>query len=232
MIFTASGLYSIHYWGEGLFFDFGYSSKFVAAETTPLQGIIGGNFQKNKFNFSGLVALDGYAFDTAFSLSFNPLSFKVFSFEAAYKTHLAQTIRTELNPNVTQWDNAFLCNFIFENKEKTNPLFTKIGLGINFSNLWQKLTANTLKFQNNYMLIEIQFIKPIAQKHEIMFRLATYDPLYFNTLLSTWWQFGYSYDITEKITTGTLLEVLYTDQFTLSGTVNGFQGKLFMVYRW
>jgi len=117
-------------------------------------------------------------------------------------------------------------------EEEIEPFFTKIGLGINISNHWQKLSSRTLEMKRNYMLIEIQLKKSFAKKHEIMFRLATYDPLYFNTLLSTWWQLGYSYVLTKNTTMGTLVEVLYTDQFVLSGTINGVQGKLFVAYRW
>ena len=222
----------MQYWGEGLFFFFVYSSNFAAEDTIPLQCSLGGKFQDNKFGFSGILALDGYSFDAALNLSVIPLSFRIFSLELAYNNHIAKTILTEFNPKVIQLDNAFLCNFKFENKAKAEPFFTKIGLGINISNHWQKLSSRTLEMKKNYMLIEIQLKKSFAKKHEIMFRLATYDPLYFNTLLSTWWQLGYSYVLTKNTTMGTLVEVLYTDQFVLSGTINGFQGKLFVAYRW
>ena len=73
--------------------------------------------------------------------------------------------------------------------------------------------------------------KRFLSKHEILFRLSTFDPLYFRGFLNSWWQIGYAYDICDKITSGILLDVMYADQFTLSGMISGFQGKLFVVYK-
>ena len=64
-----------------------------------------------------------------------------------------------------------------------------------------------------------------------MFRLGTFDNLYFKGWLNLWWQFGYSYDFPKNLTLGTLLEFLYADQVTLSGALNGYQCKLFLVYK-
>lgn len=64
-----------------------------------------------------------------------------------------------------------------------------------------------------------------------MFRFATFDPLYFRGFLNTWWQLGYSFDITSRISSGILLDIMYADQVTLSGTISGLQGKVFVVYR-
>ena len=64
-----------------------------------------------------------------------------------------------------------------------------------------------------------------------MFRLGTFDYLYFKGWLNTWWQLGYSYDFPKNFTFGTIIELLYADQFTLSGALNGYQCKLFLVYK-
>ncbi|MBQ7882356.1 MAG: hypothetical protein IJ312_06555 [Treponema sp.] len=231
LFFTFIPMFPMQYWGEGVFFDFGFSSKESVPKPIPLEGTIG---LRKSFSYTDLFTafcIDNFAFDACANGSFCPIRKNIFSFHVQYLTHISKSFGIEDFPNLFVWDNLFAISTKFISKDKENPFETVIDLGINIKRSRQKLSEDILVLTEVFPIIKLQFSKRFLSKHEILFRLSTFDPLYFRGFLNSWWQIGYAYDICDKITSGILLDVMYVDQFTLSGMISGFQGKLFVVYK-
>ena len=88
-----------------------------------------------------------------------------------------------------------------------------------------------MTLQETSVSLDLQFTKRFLNRHEIMFRWATFDPLNFRDFINLWWQLGYSFDISKDFTLGGIAEVVYTDQVFLSGAMSGIQAKVFGAYK-
>lgn len=223
--------FAMQYWGEGLFCDFGFSSKKSVPDSVPLEASLGIRKMFTRSGIFAAVCVDNFAMDSSMCLSAFPLSRERFRLGVSYLAHLSTSFPADDSPNLLVWDNSFKVSALFKSKNAVNPFRTVIELGINVKNTKQKLTNNTLRLEEAFPVLSVQFAKCFGQRHEVLFRLATFDALYFRGFLNTWWQLGYAYDISSKFTTGALLEVMYADQTTLSGMISGFQGKLFLAYK-
>lgn len=224
--------FAIQYWGDGVFADFGYSSKFSVVTPYPYEGTIG---IRKSFEdiilFSG-ICFDDFAVDGTLSYLAFPLKRSRFRLGLGYMTHFSRSHTTHKNPDMLVWDNLFFLTTLFTGREAQGEAFTfRISIGINAKDSFLYLPRNTVTFQEPFPTVEFQFTKRFLGRNEVMFRFATFDPLYFRGFLNTWWQFGYSFDITNRISSGVLLDIMYADQITLSGTISGIQGKIFVVYR-
>jgi hypothetical protein len=229
MIF--SNISAAQYWGEGIFADLGFSSKNFVPKPVPLEGSICYRKEFKEINiFSGL-CFDNFSFDFSASGAIKPLQYEKFQLSMGYLSHFSFSYKSEYLNELFINDNVFFISTKFLGKNIENPLSINLSLGVDLKTTVQKLTDNRLSFFEPFPIFEVQFIKEIKQKHEIMFRLGTFDYLYFKGWLNTWWQFGYSYDFPKNLTFGTIIELLYADQFTLSGALNGYQCKLFLVYK-
>ena len=229
MIFN--NISAAQYWGEGIFADFGFSSKNFVPKPVPLECSIGYRKEFKEINiFSGL-CFDNFSFDFSASGAIKPLQLQKFQLAMGYLSHFSFSYKSEYLNELFINDNVFFISTKFLGKNIENPLAINLSLGVDLKTTVQKLTDNRLSFFEPFPILEFQLIKEIKQKYEIIFRLGTFDYLYFKGWLNSWLQLGYSYDFPKNFTFGTIIELLYADQFTLSGALNGYQCKLFLVYK-
>ena len=226
-----SNLYSAQYWGDGVFVDIGFSSKNFVPKPVPLEGTIGFRREFNEIDIFSGFCFDNFSFDFSASGVINPIKLNRYKLGLGYLSHFSFSYKTEYLSELFINDNVFFISNTFCGKKIENPLKINLSIGVDLKTTVQKLTNNRLSFFEPFPIFEFQLVKSIKEKHEIMFRFATFDYLYFKGWLNTWWQFGYSYDFPKSFTFGTVIELLYADQITLSGALNGYQCKLFLVYK-
>ena len=225
-------LFSVQYWGEGLFVDFGFSAKTTLPSNTPLEATLGFRKHVDKAAFEAFLCVDEFSFDGALSFQGIPLQVKFFSLGLQYLTHVSRSFVSDENPDLVTWMNCFLLTTSFDlGKDKANPLNLKVGLGVYAGESHLQLTDNKLILRDASVAFEFELIKRFFYRNEIMFRLATFDTLHFREFANLWWQLGYSYDLTKQFSLGGVVEVVYTDQIFLSGAISGIQAKLCAVYR-
>lgn len=226
-----SSINAVQYWGEGLFADFGFSSKTFIPKPNPLEGTVGFRKELKEINIFSGICFDNFSFDFSASGAINLIQLEKVHLYFGYLSHFSFSYKSEYLDDLFINDNVFFINTKFLGKNIENPLTVYLSLGVDLKTTSQKLSSTRLAFFEPFPIFEVQLVKEIQDKHEIMFRFGTFDYLYFKGWLNTWWQMGYSYDFPKNITLGTLFEVSYADQITLSGALNGFQCKLFLVYR-
>ncbi len=231
ILLSFSNINAVQYWGEGLFADFGFSSKTFIPNPVPLEGSIGYRKEFKEINIFSGICFDDFSFDFSASGAVKPLQYERFQFAMGYLSHFSFSYKSEYLNELFINDNVFFINTKFFGKNINNPLVINLSLGVDLKTTSQKLSTTRIAFFEPFPIFEVQLVKQIKEKHEIMFRLGTFDNLYFKGWLNTWWQFGYSYDFPKNLTFGTLFELLYADQITLSGALNGYQCKLFLVYK-
>ncbi len=228
---NTSSLFSLQYWGEGVFADFGFSSKESVPTGVPLEGTLGVREGNPKAGFFAAVCADKFGVDSSIGVKVQPIIESVFTLSLGYLTHVSRSFVTDTNPDLFVWNNMFIVSTVFTGKNKENPFKIKFSLGLNLKQTNQRLGNGTLRLDEAFPVSEILLTKRFLDRHEVFFRLASFDLLYFRGFLNTWWQLGYSCDVASKFVVGTLLEVMYADQATLSGTMSGFQGKVFVAYK-
>lgn len=226
-----SNIFAVQYWGEGVFADFGFSSKTFVPSSIPLEGSLGFRKEIKEINIYSGICFDNFSFDFSASGAIKLFQYNKFQFSLGYLSHFSFSYKSEYLDELFINDNVFFVDTKLLGKNIDNPLVINFSLGVDLKTTSQKLSTTRLAFFEPFPIFDFQLVKQIKSKHEIMFRFATFDYLYFKGWLNTWWQLGYSYNFPQNLTLGTLFEVLYADQITLSGALNGFQCKLFLVYR-
>lgn len=229
-------VFSVQYWGDGVFADFGYSAKYSVVTPYPYEGGLGIRKTFDQISlFSGLwfdeFAVEGTVSYLAYPLKKGILKTNRFRLGFGYLSHFSRSFPTESNPNILVWNNLFSITALLTGTNSENPFVFLSSIGINAKESFLYLSKSVVRFHEAYPTLEFRFTKRFLRRNEVMFRFATFDPLYFRGFLNTWWQLGYSFDITSRISSGILLDVMYADQITLSGTISGLQGKIFVVYR-
>lgn len=223
---------AVQYWGDGVFADFGFSIKASSITTAPYEGTVGVRKTLDKAAFFAGFCVDNFGLVIAGSVRAMPLKLGFFSLGIKYYTNLSRSFLFEDNPDLVTWGNAMLVSTSFVlGKDKLNPLVIDFNTGLNVNKSFLRLTSNTLTLQEFSISLELQLAKRFLNRHEIMFRLATFDPLNFKDFVNLWWQVGYSFDINKNFSLGGLAEVVYTDQVFLSGAMSGIQAKVFGVYK-
>lgn len=232
LLWGTSFVFSVQYWGEGGFADFGFSSKSTLPPTVPLEGTIGFRRALDEAAFEGFLSVDEFSFNVAGSFQGIPLQVKFFSLGFQYLTHISRSFVFDDIPDLVTWMNCFLLTTSFSlGKNPANPLTVQCGFGVYVGNSYLQLTETKLALRDASVVFEFEVIKGFLHRHEILFRLATFDALHYREFANLWWQCGYSYDLTEDVTVGGLAEVLYTDQIFLSGAISGIQAKICVVYK-
>lgn len=226
-----SNIYAVQYWGEGVFADFGFSSKTFVPKSFPLEGTVGFRKEFKEISIFSGICFDNFSFDFSASGAIKPFQNDKFQLALGYLSHFSFSYKSEYLNELFINDNVFFVNTKFLGKNIENPLAIYLSLGVDLKTTSQKLSTTRLAFFEPFPIFEFQLVKEIKKKHELMFRLGTFDNLYFKGWLNTWWQLGYSFDFPKNLTFGSILELLYADQITLSGALNGYQCKLFLVYK-
>ena len=221
---------AVQYWGDGVFADFGFSAKSTLPTDTPYEGSLGIRKILEEAAFYAGFCVDDFGLDVSASFLGEPLEARWYSLGLKYLTHLSRSFVTELNPDLVTWENLFLVTntFVWGGR---NPLTILINAGLYVSRSFLQLSSGRLEFQESSLAIEFQLTKRFLDRHECMFRSATFDPLHFRGFINIWWQLGYSFDISGRISLGCAAEAVHTDQVFLSGTLSGVQGKIFVVCR-
>lgn len=223
---------AVQYWGDGVFADFGFSAKASSLSTAPYEGTVG---IRTTFDNAALFAgfcVDNFGFVVAGSAQVLPLKIDFFSLGIKYYTNLSRSFLFEDNPDLVTWGNVMLVSTsFFLGKDKLNPFVIDFNTGVNVNKSFLRLTSNTLTLQEFSLSLELQLRKRFLNRHEMMFRWATFDAFHFKDFVNLWWQLGYSFDINKDFSLGGLAEVVYTDQVFLSGAMSGIQAKVFGVYK-
>ncbi len=225
-------VFSVQYWGEGFFADFGFSSKTTLPSNTPLETTLGFRKHVDKAAFEAFLCVDDFSFNGALAFQGIPLQVKFFSLGFQYLTHVSRSFVSDEIPDLVTWMNCFLLTTSFSlGKDKANPLNLRCGIGVYAGESHLQLTDNKLVLEDASVAFEFELIKRFFYRNEIMFRLASFDTLHFREFANLWWQLGYAYDLTEQFSLGGLVGVVYTDQIFLSGAISGIQAKICAVYR-
>lgn len=223
---------AVQYWGDGIFADFGFSSKSSLPSKTPLEGSVGIRVNPDKSSLFMGTSIDDFGFNIAGSVEIIPLKVNFFSLGFQYLTNLTRSFVFEDKPDLITWGNVFLLTMSFAfGKDKNNPLIIEHNIGVNKHQSFLKLTNNRLELQEVSVSAELQLTKRFLNRHEIMFRLANFDTFLLQGIFNLWWQLGYSLGITKSFTLGLITEVMYTDQVLLSGAMSGIQAKVFGAYK-
>lgn len=227
-----SFVFSVQYWGDGVFADFGFSVKSTLPTEVPYEGTLGIRKSVDRASFEGLFNVDDFSFNGALSYQGIPLKTKSISLGYRYLTHVSRSFVSEDNPDLVTWVNYFLLTTSFDlGNYKENPFRIGASFGVYVGKSYLQLTRNKFISQDASMTFEFKIMKRFLSRHEIMFRWASFDALHYREFVDFWWQLGYSYDLTNKLTLGVLAEVLYSDQVFLSGAISGYQAKLCAVYK-
>ncbi|MGL4985639.1 MAG: hypothetical protein ACRC5H_00690 [Treponemataceae bacterium] len=225
LILFSTRLFAVQYWNDGFFADFGYSSG--VGMKVPLEGTIGIRHSTEKFSYFGGIAFDGFATNITLSTLFEPLTIGVFSLGLKYSLHFG----TSYTIPFLELDNNFYLSAIFRGRNEKVPVKTTISFGFDAKTTSQKLSNTSIYLFEFFPAFEIEVQVRFFKKQEFMFRFATFDTMRYKVWLNMWWQLGYSYDITNNITIAALFQITYADQITISGTVDGFQGKVAFIYK-
>lgn len=232
LLWGTSFVFSVQYWGDGVFADFGFSSKSTLPPNVPLEGTIGFRRALDEAAFEGFLSVDEFSFNVAGSFQGIPLQVKFFSLGFQYLTHISRSFVFDDIPDLVTWMNCFLLTTSFSlGKNPANPLTVQCGFGVYVGNSYLQLTETKLALQDASVVFEFEVIKGFLHRHEILFRLATFDALHYREFANLWWQVGYSFDINKNFSLGGLAEVVYTDQIFLSGAISGIQAKICVVYK-
>lgn len=223
---------AVNYWGDGIFADFGFSSKGSYPSSTPYEGILGIRKTMDKAVLFTGFCIDDFGFTVAASTQVIPLRINVFSLGAKYLTNFTRSFTHGDRPDLITWGNAFFITTSFTlGRDKNNPFVIDMNVGLNGQYSFLKLSTSTLSLLDTSISIELQLTKRFLNRHEIMFRWTNFDTFLFEDYINFWWQLGYSFDITQDFALGGLAELVYTDQVILSGTISGIQAKIFGVYK-
>lgn len=65
LLWGTSFVFSVQYWGEGVFADFGFSSKSTLPPNVPLEGTIGFRRALDEATFEGFLSVDEFSFNVA-----------------------------------------------------------------------------------------------------------------------------------------------------------------------
>ncbi len=224
----SANIFAVQYWGDGVFFDLGYSSG--VGIDVPIEANLGIRHTIEDASFLGAFAINGFSVDITASALYKPLQIKNFSLGLEYSLHSAKSYLPD-SPNLFELDNSLYITPSFTHKTNYVQFTTSLALGLSGKTTVQKLTTSTICLFECSPAFEFISQVRLYDTHEIFFRFASFDIMRYKVWLNTWWQLGYSYDVTKNITIASLFQAAYADQSTNSGTVDGFQGKVAVIYK-
>lgn len=111
------------------------------------------------------------------------------------------------------------------NKQSKNPFTFSLEVG----SFYKFTFINILpKHLTDFDVIgSVTFSQRFLEYHKIAFRISSYENYYYPLFLNPSFHLNYEFNITDTSTIGTEFFLRYTDMLTLTGTIDGFQGKLF-----
>lgn len=137
--------------------------------------------------------------------------------------------------NTHEFDFLSLVSFSLKTKDKENPFKFTISLGTDYKRTLTKSVRskeNDIHLQDLFGAFSIRLSKRFFNKHEIAFQFSSFDDFYFPIFCNPYYLIEYTYDATDKMTFGFIGGVHYSDQFTLTGVLEGSIAKLFAIYKW
>jgi hypothetical protein len=108
ILLSFSNINAVQYWGEGLFADFGFSSKTFIPNPVPLEGSIGYRKEFKEINIFSGICFDDFSFDFSASGAVKPLQYERFQFAMGYLSHFSFSYKSEYLNELFINDNVFL----------------------------------------------------------------------------------------------------------------------------
>lgn len=238
LVVVASSLFALGSWHDGVSVSGGYRSG--TAITVPV--IASARVQKSidGARFWATASSTSFSADVAASVLLTPFSFRQFSFSLENTLHAGSFYKYKGGEADFQW----LGVLSYAGNDSENPFSCAVGYGGIYKTTLIRAAngargasvavsaGSDIVLRDLLQSFYIDVRKRFAGKHELYFRLASFDETYFPVWASPSYTVGYSFDVTDKFTLGATGAVQYSDQFTLTGVIDGIQARIFVGYRW
>lgn len=219
---------ALDYWDDGLAVSGGYLSSTTAK--IPAEGSL--SFQTpidEQTLAKAQISFNSSSLDTAGTVTLTPYSNNLLDLGIRNLFHYGRFLEYQ----GSQTDYMCLGVVSFKNKNTENPLVLSAGYGMDFKQSTVKSNRTSdIKMKDLNHALFLELTKHFMNNQQIIARLSSFDDNYFPVFFTPYCSLGYSIDINQKMTLGASGALHYTDQATLNGTIEGFKGKVFMVYRW
>ena len=219
---------AMDYWNDGLAVSGGYMSGTTIK--IPAEGSL--SFQTpidEQTLAKAQISFNSSSIDTAGTVTLTPFSNRILDLGIKNVLHYGRFLEYE----GSQADYMCLGQVSFKNKDTANPLVFSVGYGMDFKKSSIKSNRSSdIKLNDLNHAAFLELTKRFRGNQQLIARLSSFDDNFFPVFFTPYYSLGYSIDVNQKMTLGASGALHYTDQATLNGAIEGFKGKLFMVYRW
>lgn len=172
--------------------------------------------------FTGDIGVSIHSFSQDISTNFRFTPYKNQYIQVGFKPFFHAGIFGDIGKEIDVGSLAFI---EISNQEKQNAFTFLLKVGSFYKFTFINLIPKHLR--DIELLFSIAFAQRFLENHEISFFISSYEDYYYPLFLNPSFHLRYTHNIQGKYSIGGEAFVRYTDMLTLTGTIDGFQVKLF-----